>query len=186
MVWVQIGVMTQDIKVDPLIASIGVVISKALGNKGIEHVFGAYSYYVVVVGLDFLSLSRQLLLDVDLTGYDVKVKDGHLFLVKGEGVSQEEVQNVNTMLAQRLSKLGVDAKAYVTSDGASVLVVNLNNVALKILETTLEIAKGKVGNKMRNTRIKYGNDDQWGYMVVYRKSEKTKDEIKKEDLMDLL
>ncbi len=178
--------MSQGIKVDPLIGSIGIVISKALQNKGIEHVFGAYNERVMVVGVDFLSLSRQLLLDIDLTGYDVKVKDGHLFLVKEQGVSQEEVQNVNGMLAQRLSKLGIDARAYITSDGASVLVVNLNDVALKILGTTLEVAKAKVGNKMRNVRIRYGNDDKWGYMIIYRKSEKVKNEIKQDDLLDLL
>jgi hypothetical protein len=178
--------MSDKIKVDPLIGSIGLVISKALENKGIEHVFGAYNEHTVVVGMDFLSLARQLLLDVDLTGYDVKVKDGHLFLIKETGTTQEEVQNVNTMLTQKLSRLGVDARAYITSDGASVLVLNLNDVALKILESTLEIAKAKVGNKMRNVRIRYGNDDKWGYMVVYRKNEKVKNEIKQDDLMDLL
>ncbi len=178
--------MSDKVKVDPLIGTIGLVISKALQNNGIEHVFGAYNEHVIVVGIDFLSLARQLLLDVDLTGYDVKVKDGHLFLIKEQGVSQEEVQNVNAMLTQKLTKLGVDARAYITSDGASVLVINLNDAVLKILETTLETAKAKVGNKMRNVRVRYGNDDKWGYMVVYRRNEKVKSEIKQDDLMDLI
>ncbi len=183
---VQLELMSDKIRVDPVIGSIGLVISKALENKQIEHVFGAYNERVVVVGLDFFSLARQLLLDIDLTGYDVKVKDGHLFLIKEQGVSEEEVQKVNAMLTQKLSKLGVDARAYITSDGASVLVVNLNDVALKILESTLEVAKAKVGNKMRNVRVRYGNDDKWGYMVVYRKSEKVKSEIKQDELLDLI
>jgi hypothetical protein len=178
--------MGQEIRVDPMIGSIGVVISRALENKGIKHVFGAYSDRAIVIGLDFMSLTKQLLLDVDLTGYDVRVEDGHLFLIRSGGVSQEEVDKVNLELTRRLTKLGVDARAYITSDNASVLVANLNDVALKILESTLEIAKAKVGNKMRNVRVKYGNDGKWGYMVVYKKSEKVKDEIKKDELMDLL
>ncbi len=177
--------MADQIRVDPVVGSIGVVISKALENKQIQHFFGAYNDHIIVIGIDFLSLAKELLLNIDLTGYDVNIKDGHLFVIKEKGTEQKEVEQVNIELMKKLNKIGVDAHAYVTTDSASVLVINLNDIALKILESTLEVAKGKIGNKMRNIRIKYGNDDKWGYMVVYKKNEKVKNEIKKDELFDL-
>ncbi len=177
--------MEQKLRVDPIVGNIGLVISKALTNKEITHVFGAVNETAVVIGVDFESLTRELLFNVDLTGYNVNIKDGHLFVFRDKEETKEEVDKVNLMIAQNLARFGINAKAYMTTDNVTVLVVNLNDIALKVLENTLEIAKGKLGNKLRNVRIKYGNDDKWGYMVVYKRGEKVKDVVKRDDLSDL-
>ena len=173
------------IKIDPVVGSIGNVIHKALDNQGIDHEYGALTDKAVVVGIQYTSLIKLSLEEVDQTKIKYKLKEGILFIIYPNGASKEELDEINNKILKKLTKYDIDAHGYITTDGEAIVTVNLNDIALKILDVTIEKAKNKLGGKMRLIRVFFANDDTWGYMIVYRKGTKHKDDIKPDDLEDL-
>ena len=175
----------KQIKIDPIVGSIGTIIHRALDNQKIQHEFGALNEKAVIIGLKYDSLSKLSLEQVDLSKVKYKVKDGILFVIYEDKVTQEELNEVNNKILKKLAELGIDSHGYVTNDGEAIITVNLNDVSLKILDSAIERAKAKLGNKMRLIRVKFANDDTWGYMVIYKKGTHHKEEVKPDDLSEL-
>ena len=176
----------KQVKIDSVVGSIGTVIHKALVNQGIEHEFGALTDKAVVIGIKYESLIQIGLGEVDTKKIKYKLKDGVLFITYEDKVSKEELDEVNNRILKKLASYGIDTHGFVTNDGEAIITVDLNDIALKILDVTIEKAKNKLGGKMRLIRVKFANDDKWGYMIVYRKGTKHKEEVKPDDLEDLI
>ena len=174
-----------EIKVDSIVGSIGTVLHKALNNQGIEHEFGALDQKSVVIGIMYSSLVNLALEEINNNEVEAKIKEGILFIIYPKGASKEELDEVNNKILKKLTKYGIDAKGFVTTDGEAILTIDLNNIATKILDVTIEKAKMKLGGKMRLIRVLFAHDDKWGYLIVYRKGERKKVEIKPDDLSDL-
>jgi len=102
--------------------------------------------------------------------WEQKIKNGKLFLVGMKELVDEDVKVVNAKILSKLKKLGIDAEAYITDDGDAVVMVSLVDVILRILEKTLQETKARAGNHMRSLRVKFGNDDEYAYIVIYTKS----------------
>ena len=177
--------MVGQIKVDPVVGSIGTVLSKSLLNQHIAHEFGAYNEKTIVIGIKYDSIARLALEDVDMSKLTFKIKDGILFMMYKGSTEQSELEYVNKQVLRKLTSIGVDAKGFVSSDGETILTINLNDLALKILDITIEKAKIKLGSKMRLIRVKFAHDDKWGYMVVYKKGHEHKKDVNPEDLSRL-
>jgi len=177
--------MASQIKVDPVVGSIGTVISKSLTNQGLRHEFGALNEKTVVIGIEYTFMVRMALEDLDMSHIKYKIKDGILFVIYEGGTNQQEVENINKQILKKMTSIGIDAKGYISSDGEAILTINLNDLALKILDIAVDKAKMKLGSKMRLIRVKFAHDDKWGYMVIYKKGHEHKSDVDPDDLARL-
>ena len=173
------------VRVDGVVASIGTAIHRALDNQKVQHEFGAVNERAVVIGVLYTSLIEIALKEVEKSRITWKLKDGVLFLVYPDGASPDELETVNSDIIRKMKAIGVDAQGYISNDGSAVLTVNLNDIALKILENAVDEAKKKLGGRMRLIRIKFINDDKWGYMLIYRRNERPAKKVDPGDLSHL-
>ena len=133
---------------------------------------GALSENAVVVGVPFNKFADLITAEINKDVWEQKIKNGKLFLVGMKELVDEDVKTVNTKILSKLKKVGIDASAYITDDGDAVVMVSLVDVILRILEKTLQETKARASNHMRSLRVKFGNDDDYAYIVIYTRSAK--------------
>lgn len=163
------------IRLSGSVAYVYKVFVTSLEKMGIKVVSGAINDKSVVVAIPFQEFSEQLTVDINKELWSVKVKNGKLFLVGMKELVDADLREVNNKILSKLKKMGIDSGAYVTDDGDAVVMVSLNDVILRILEKTLQETKTRAGNHMRSLRVQFGNDEKYGYVVIYMKSQKSED-----------
>ncbi|CAJ31588.1 hypothetical protein AFV6_gp34 [Betalipothrixvirus pozzuoliense] len=155
------------------------VFVSSLENMGIKVVSGALNEKSVVVAIPFQEFSEQLTADINKELWSVKIKNGKLFLVGMKELVDADLKEVNNKILSKLKKMGIDSTAYITDDGDAVVMVSLSDVILRILEKTLQETKTRAGNHMRSLRVQFGNDEKYGYVVIYMKSQRS-DDVRKQ------
>jgi len=158
------------VKLKGSVAYVYKVFIESLKKAGIETVSGALSENAVAIGVPFDKFAEIITAEVNKEVWGQKIKNGKLFLVGMKELVDEDVKVVNAKILSKLKKLGIDAEAYITDDGDAVVMVSLVDVILRILEKTLQETKARAGNHMRALRVKFGNDDEYAYIVIYTKS----------------
>jgi len=158
------------VKLKGSVAYVYKVFTESLKKAGIETVSGALSENAVVVGVPFDKFASLITAEINKEVWEQKIKNGKLFLVGMKELVDEDVKVVNTKILSRLKKLGIDSDAYITDDGDAVVMVSLVDVILRILEKTLQETKARASNHMRSLRVKFGNDDDYAYIVIYTRS----------------
>jgi len=158
------------VKLKGSVAYVYKVFIESLKKAGIETISGALNESAVVVGVPFIKFADLITAEVNKDMWEQKIKNGRLFLVGMKELVDEDVKTVNSKILSRLKKMGIDAEAYITDDGDAVVMVSLVDVILRILEKTLQETKARAGNHMRSLRVKFGNDDEYAYIVIYTKS----------------
>jgi len=161
------------VKLKGSVAYVYKVFIESLKKAGIETVSGALSENAVVVGVPFNKFAELITAEINKDVWEQKIKNGKLFLVGMKELVDEDVKTVNAKILSRLKKIGIDAGAYVTDDGDAVVMVSLIDVVLRILEKTLQETKARASNHMRSLRVKFGNDDNYAYIVIYTRSAKS-------------
>lgn len=173
------------VKVDKVVGGIAEFIRRSLEKNGIEHVIGAVNERAVVIGIKFESIKKVVDEEVMGTRAKVKMKDGVLFLIWPEKVDRVEIENINRRILKRFAKMGIDAKGYILDDGESVVSIQLVSVVETILYSAIDVARQKISEKLRLIRVAVGHDDQWGYIVIYRRGEQVKKAVKPDEIEDL-
>ncbi|ACB37265.1 hypothetical protein AFV9_gp31 [Betalipothrixvirus uzonense] len=148
------------------------VFVESLKKLGINPISGAINEKSVVIAIDYEQLANKLTEDINKEIWELKLKNGKMFLVGMKELVDEDLKEVNSKILAKLKKLGIDSGAYITDDGDAVIMVSLSDVVLRILEKTLQETKMRAGNHMRNLRVKFGNDEKYGYIVLYVRSQK--------------
>ncbi len=164
------------VKLKGSVAYVYKVFIESLKKAGIETVSGALSENAVVVGVPFNKFTNLITTEINKDVWEQKIKNGKLFLVGMRELVDEDVKTVNAKILSKLKRLGIDTGAYITDDGDAVIMLSLVDVILRILEKTLQETKARAGNHMRAMRVKFGNDNDYAYIVIYTKSS-TKDTI---------
>jgi len=160
------------VKLKGSVAYVYKVFVESLKKAGIETISGALNESAVVVGVPFNRFADLITGEINKEVWEQKVKNGKLFLVGMRELVDEDIKTVNTKILSKLKKLGIDAGAYITDDGDAVLMVSLIDVIWRILEKTLQETKARAGNHMRTLRVKFGNDNEYAYIVIYTRSAK--------------
>jgi len=160
----------EKVKLKGSIAYVYKVFVESLKKAGIETTSGALSENAVVVGVPFIRFVDLLTGEINKDVWEQKIKNGKLFLVGMKELVDEDIKQVNAKILSKLKKLGIDTGAYVTDDGDAVVMVSLVDVVLRILEKTLQETKARAGNHMRALRVKFGNDNDYAYIVIYTRS----------------
>jgi len=158
------------LKLKGSVAYVYKVFIESLKKAGIETVSGALNENSVVIGVPFSKFADLITTEINKNIWEQKIRNGKLFLVGMKELVDEDVKTVNAKILSRLKKVGVDASAYITDDGDAVIMVSLIDVILRILEKTLKETKARAGNHMRSLRVKFGNDDDYAYIVIYTRS----------------
>ncbi|PSO06371.1 hypothetical protein B9Q04_16420 [Candidatus Marsarchaeota G2 archaeon BE_D] len=158
------------VKLKGSIAYVYKVFVESLNKTGIETAGGALNENTVVVGVPLKSFVKMITMDVNKEVWELKIKNGKMFLIGTKELVDEDVKKVNTQILSKLKKLGVEADAHVTDDGDAVVMVSLVDVVLRILEKTLQETKARASNHMRSLRVKFGSDDDYAYVVLYTRS----------------
>jgi len=158
------------VKLKGSIAYVYKVFVESLKKANIETTSGALSENAVVVGVPFNKFVDLITGEINKEVWEQKVKNGKLFLVGIRELVDEDIKTVNAKILSKLKKLGIDTGAYVTDDGDAVVMVSLIDVIWRILEKTLQETKARAGSHMRSLRVKFGNDDDYAYVVIYTKS----------------
>jgi hypothetical protein len=158
------------IKLKGSVAYVYKVFVESLKKAGIETVSGALNENAVVVGVPFGRFAELITAEINKEVWEQKVKNGKLFLIGMKELVDEDVKQVNSKLLSKLKKLGIDAGAYITDDGDAVVMVSLVDVIWRILEKTLQETKARAGSHMRTLRVKFGNDNEYAYIVIYTRS----------------
>ena len=158
------------IKLKGSVAYVYKVFVESLKKAGIETVSGALSENAVVVGVPFNKFADLITAEINKDIWEHKIKNGKLFLIGMKELVDEDIKTVNNKLLSKLKKIGIDASAYITDDGDAVVMVSLIDVILRILEKTLQETKARASNHMRALRVKFGNDDDYAYIVIYTRS----------------
>jgi len=158
------------VKLKGSVAYVYKVFVESLKKVGIETTSGALNDSAVVVGVPFNKFADLITTEINKEIWEQKVKNGKLFLIGMKELVDEDIKTVNSKILSKLKKLGIDAGAYITDDGDAVIMVSLVDVILRILEKTLQETKARAGNHMRALRVKFGNDDEYTYIVIYTKS----------------
>ena len=172
-------------KVDRVVGGIAEFIRRALEKNGIEHVVGAVNERAVVIGIKFESIKKVVDQEVAGTRVEVRMKNGVLFLVYPERVDEVDIENINKRILKRFAKMGIDARGYILDDGKSVVSIQLVSIVEAILYSAIDVARQQISDKMRLIRVAVGHDDQWGYIVIYRRGEQVKKAVKPEEIEDL-
>jgi len=160
------------VKLKGSVAYVYKVFVESLKKAGIETISGALNGNAVVVGVPFNRFSELITTEINKEVWERKIKNGKLFLVGMKELVDEDIKTVNTKILSKLKKLGIDAGAYITDDGDAVIMVSLVDVIWRILEKTLQETKARAGNHMRTLRVKFGNDNEYAYIVIYTRSVK--------------
>jgi len=160
------------VKLKGSVAYVYKVFVESLKKAGIETISGALNENAVVVGVPFYKFADLITTEINKEIWEQKVKNGKLFLVGMRELVDEDIKTVNTKILSKLKKLGIDAGAYITDDGDAVIMVSLIDVIWRILEKTLQETKMRAGNHMRTLRVKFGNDNEYAYIVIYTRSAK--------------
>jgi len=160
----------EKVKLKGSIAYVYKVFVESLKKAGIETVSGALSENAVVVGVPFNKFTNLITTEINKDVWEQKIKNGKLFLVGMRELVDEDIKTVNAKILSKLKKLGIDTGAYITDDGDAVIMLSLVDVILRILEKTLQETKARAGNHMRAMRVKFGNDNDYAYIVIYTKS----------------
>ena len=160
------------VKLKGSVAYVYKVFVESLKKAGIETISGALNENAVVVGVPFNKFTDLITTEINTEVWERKIKNGKLFLVGMKELVDEDIKTVNTKILSKLKKLGIDAGAYITDDGDAVIMVSLVDVIWRILEKTLQETKARAGNHMRTLRVKFGNDNEYAYIVIYTRSVK--------------
>jgi hypothetical protein len=161
------------VKLKGSVAYVYKVFIESLKKAGIETVSGALSENAVVIGIPFNKFAELITAEINKDVWEQRIKNGKLFLVGMKELVDEDVKTVNAKILSKLKKVGIDTSAYITDDGDAVVMVSLVDVVLRILEKTLQETKMRAGNHMRALRVKFGNDNDYAYIVIYTKSAKS-------------
>jgi len=161
------------VKLKGSVAYVYKVFIESLKKAGIETVSGALNESAVVIGVSFNKFTELITTEINTEVWERKVKNGKLFLVGMKELVDEDIKTVNAKILSKLKKVGIDAGAYITDDGDAVVMVSLVDVIWRILEKTLQETKARAGNHMRTLRVKFGNDDEYAYIVIYTRSAKS-------------
>jgi hypothetical protein len=161
------------VKLKGSVAYVYKVFIESLKKAGIETTSGALNENAVVVGVPFYKFAELITTEINKEVWEQKIKNGKLFLVGMKELVDEDIKQVNSKILSKLKKLGIDAGAYITDDGNAVVMVSLVDVIWRILEKTLQETKMRAGSHMRTLRVKFGNDDEYAYIVIYTRSAKS-------------
>jgi hypothetical protein len=167
----------EKIKLSGSVGYVYKVFIESLKKAKIETVSGALNEKSVLIAIPYENLANELTTEINKELWELKIKNGKMFLVGMRELVDEDVKKVNAQILSKLKKYNIDAGAYITDDGNAVVMVSLNDVVMRILENTLNETKKRAGNHMRTLRVKFGNDEKYGYVVLYTKSEKNKDDM---------
>lgn len=167
------------IKLTGSVAYVFKVYSTSLEKMGIKVISGAINEKSVAIAIPYDEFANDLTSEINKEIWQMKVKNGKMFLVGMKELVDEDLRDVNSKILSKLKKIGIDSGAYITDDGDAVIMVSLNDVILRILEKTLQETKARAGNHMRSLRVKFGNDEKYGYIIIYMKSQKTDSVTKK-------
>ncbi len=172
----------EKVKLNSYIAYIYNVLSASIEKMGIKVEAMALNENTLVMGIRYQTLADYITYEVDKTKWQIKIHEGYLY-VKGSSSAQEEVQKVNDEVLSKIRKMGIEAGAYLTTDNDTIISIHLEGIIYYILQDVLTKARAKIGQHLRNIRVKFGTIDDFSYIVLYRKGttmseSKEKSEIK--------
>ncbi|AOS58385.1 conserved lipothrixviral protein [Sulfolobus islandicus filamentous virus 2] len=168
----------QKVRLQGSVAYVFKVFTESLKKMEIDPVAGAINEKTALVAVKYKHFAEKITAEINKELWNMKIKDGKLFLVGMKELVDEDLREVNSKILSKLKKFGIDAGAYVTDDGDAVIMVSLNDVIIRILEKTLQETKARAGNHMRNLRVKFGNDDKYAYTVIYSRNSKNESVVK--------
>lgn len=168
----------QKVRLQGSVAYVFKVFTESLKKMSLNPVSGAINERSAVIAVKYKCFAEKITTDINKELWNMKIKEGKLFLVGMKELVDEDLKEVNSKILSKLKKFGIDTGAYITDDGDAVLMISLNDVIIRILEKTLQETKNRAGNHMRNLRVKFGNDDKYAYIVIYSRNSKNENMTK--------
>lgn len=159
---------TQLVLHSPLAYFVKVFVS-ALEELGLQGAVHQVDYYTVLVVVDYHSLSLLLTQEIDKYRWRIELKNGIMRVVGDKDAVDADVKDVNEKILYRLRKLGVSSEAVLENAEVPVIIVSLEDVALKVLQKVFEETSKRKSDISRLVKAEYGSLENYTYILLYEK-----------------
>lgn len=150
------------------------VLQTSLEKMGVSVEAGALDESNLVIAINYDTLAEQITENVNKNVWKLKIKDGVMYLLAPKEVIDEDIREVNEKILSKLRNMGVDAHVEISQEGDALVQVNLEDVALKILQNAIEETRKRAGDRMRRLRVEYASIENYTYILLYEKGKKIK------------